>query len=232
MYQRLLLILAFSLSAIIATAQDKGLYLGVQANGGFTSDQNYEHYSFPFNKTHGETGVTGTFMFENFMGIATGAMYNKFEFDVQDQDGRLIGRQFLNYWRVPVGVRFAFANPKEHHRVRFDFYGGFSLYLLQDANYVAGSYSGRYGPTFSDHTTQNFHSVGIGAYTGCGMSIHLGGPCYLSLGSQLAGAFGNQNKDGYIQGYPMIASLTSFTFNLGFQMCLFSYGKKGFWSGR
>lgn len=229
MYQRILITFAFLFIATFANAQDKGLYVGLQANGGFTQDPNYSYLpGSTSNKSHGELGFTGTFMVTHFMGIATGALYNKFNFDLHYEE-RPLGTQYLNYWRVPLGLRFIFS--RKPRRVKVDFYGGLSFYFLQHADYIGGV-AGPYGPTVPDHSTQHYRPVGLGGYTGMGMNIRIGKPCNLLLGFQIADAFGNQNKDASIQGYHMEASLFAFTFNLGFQICIFSYGREGAWPGR
>ncbi|PZF71069.1 hypothetical protein [Taibaiella soli] len=220
MYQRIVLTLVFFFSVTFTDAQDKGLYLGMQANGGFANDLNNNATKAGTTiNGHSELGFTGTFMVKDFWGITTGALHTNFNFDLRYGD-HLLGTQKLYYWRMPLGVRFIFS--RKPSRVKIDFYGGLSLYFLQKANFT-GNREGPLGPTVSDPTTQNYHAVGVGAYTGMGMNIRVAKSCNLLLGFQLAGAFGNQNKSGEIQGYKMNASLTTFTFNLGFQMCIFSY---------
>lgn len=213
MYRYLLAGIVSLSAAFAATAQQKGLYLGVEANPGWMSHKEDDNSSSPKFSHFSSYGLNLTSYYSEHWGLTTGTILAKYRYSGMN-DLTLMGIKSLSYLQIPFGI-VCRSNGTQPVNGYFNF--GITTYLLTNADF-----SGPSG-NFETYTTADLNKLNIGPYAGGGATISFAKRFTALVGAQFATGVMNVKKNPETFSYTFENDhLATVTLHLGLQVRLIS----------
>lgn len=189
----IILIIAISIVAVSfpASAQQRGLHLGIEANPGVMVEQNADSKNTIRFNPFASYGINTSWYWSDNWAVTGGVQMAKYNYKNYN-NLTYLGVTDLRYLQIPVGLVCKNQGPS---RVNGYYSFGIMTYLLQDSHFSPEKTYYNPGP-IEQGSEADLNKMNIGPYVGGGACFKLSRKFSAQLGTQFATGLFNIRKDG------------------------------------